>query len=82
MEQQTHNQFLPSFGIAGYQFPVTLLTVLAIGMSGRDCKAYRGIVSGTSPTADQIDEVRRGGDKVSETEAREMFDLGDLRYRK
>lgn len=79
-------EYLPSFGVTIHQAPMCILRVFAVGMSGRDCAVYQGIVPACrkSDTAEWdvlVGEVRRGGDKLSEAEAREHFDLGELTYR-
>lgn len=82
-----HNEFLPSFGLGEDQRPVCLLTVLKPGMSGRDCAAYRGVIPASAmKTEDSRQDIVKSvcslGDKISEKAARELFDLGDLTYRR
>jgi len=75
-----HRDILPSFGLIRYQAPLSIYTLLCLGGSGRDCAAYRGICPDLS-TADEavksamLNEIRRGGHKISEDEARSMFNL-------
>ena len=86
-----HREYLPGFGIVQDQRPVCIYTVLSLGMSGRDCAAYRGVgpnlsMADVESTADMMERIKSGGTKISETEARELFDLShegrDLTYRR
>lgn len=83
---QFHREYMPSFGLGGHQMPVCNVTVLKPGMSGRDCAAYHGVVPSSWMDSEEdrsnaLDVVCRHGNKVSEATARELFDLGDLKYR-
>ena len=81
-----HKSFAPSFWL-GYpnQTPVAIYTVLSINEQVRDCAAYRGIGPALPVEDERLHEaVRAGGEKVTETEARELFpeiEMMHLRYR-
>lgn len=66
-----HKEYLPSFGFGEYQQPVCIVTVLCLGGSGRDCAAYQGVLPRVNDTL--LDELRKGGTKISEPEARNIF---------
>lgn len=80
-----HTKHLPSFGFhLTDQSPVTIHTVLSINDEVGDCAAYRGVSPLGSDDA-VIEKVRRGGNKISEAEARQMFpeiEAKKLRYRR
>jgi hypothetical protein len=87
----THKTFLPSFGLGfADQIPVCIYTILSINENVGDCAAYRGVAP--ELRADRgydvdamIERIKGGGSKISEKEARELFDEiqeMNLRYRK
>jgi len=83
---QIHKEYFPSFGIDSPQTPVCKLTVLSVGQAG-DCAAYEGIVPAHSERLADLwdslaEEVRLGGSKIAENRARDMFDLGEMSYRR
>lgn len=82
-DNATNKKYLPSFGVSDFQVPMCILTVFAHGGSGKDCSAYRGIIPlpGGDPPAFRVAEVRRGGQKIKEAEARKLFDFGELVWR-
>ena len=86
MDNDYHKEYWPSFGIREPQSTMCVLTVFAVGGSGRDCAAYRGVVPAdkfdTPEWKALVQEVRRGGNKISEEEARTLFDFGDLVWRR
>lgn len=70
--------YVPSFGIAEDQKPLSIITVLCVGRSGRDCAAYRGASPDTSAIDDPNEsetfaKIRSLGDKIREDEARRLF---------
>ncbi|MEP6826969.1 MAG: hypothetical protein ABJA10_02720 [Aestuariivirga sp.] len=81
----THKEYLPSFGIGrSDQSPVCLYTVLSVNEQVRDCAAYQGV---SLPDADEamLERLVRGGRKIREAEARDMFsqiETMQLRYRR
>ena len=78
-------RFMPAFGLPDHtdQMPLCVYTVLSINESVRDCAAYEGI--GPTDADDAlIEQIKAGGTKISESEARQLFDEIDdmeLRYR-
>ena len=85
-----HKQFLPSFSLCREdQQPVCIYTVLSVNESVRDCAAYRGVgPTHGHPDAksdELLERIKSGGVKISEQEARDLFDeietMG-LRYRR
>ena len=74
-------EYWPSFGVTDFQAPMCIVTVFAIGGSGRDCAAYRGITK-AAITDETLAEIRAGGNKISEREARDLFEFGDLVWRR
>jgi hypothetical protein len=74
----------PSFGIMSRdQEPLRVYTVLSINTAVGDCAAYRGIGPMDADAA-MIERIKAGGFKISEREARSLFDeIEDmaLRYR-
>jgi len=87
----SHTKTLPAFRIAGIaqQGQIAVVTVLSI-TPGIDCRAYRGVTGDmsrlTKADAEAVHEdIRAGGDKVGEAEARDLFpeiEHEGLRYRK
>lgn len=88
-----HKQYLPSFNInpmVANQTPVCILTVLSVNEQVGDCAAYRGVCPDMSRATDESREavtenVRAGGNKISEDEARKLFaeiEKMNLRYRR
>jgi len=88
-----HKKYWPAFDLPGHQdqWPLCVYTLLCVGRSGRDCAAYRGIGPDTSMHSEAAREslfakIRSGGQKIPESEAREMFDLTlngvNLEYRR
>lgn len=80
-----HKTYLPAFGIAEHrdQYPLCMVTVLSINDAVGDCAAYRGITP-ANPDTVMLDLVWKGGNKVFESEARELFPIIEergLRYR-
>ena len=81
-----HKRYLPAFGFQGHtdQYPVCVYTILSVNERVGDCAAYEGI-GPTSNTPELHEPIRAGGNKISEAEARKLFDeietMG-LRYRK
>ena len=77
-----HKTYLPSFGIyLTNQHPVCIYTVLSVNEYVGDCAAYRGVVP-TSGGEEVAMKVKDRGDKISETEAREIFpEIENLRLR-
>ena len=89
----THKRYLPAFGLGDHhedQMPLCVYTILSVNRSVGDCRAYEGIgptMNDWAPiaTEEMLEKIRAGGSKVSETEARELFDEIenlDLRYRR
>lgn len=82
-----HKEYIPAFGLPGIpdQMAVCRVVVLSLGESKRDCAAYEGIVKSGYTDAD-LELVRAGGNKVSKTEAADLFTLHydgvDLMYRR
>lgn len=80
-----HKQYLPAFAIPEHrdQMPLCMVTVLSINDSVGDCAAYRGITP-ANPDTDILELVRAGGNKIFESEARELFPIieeRNLHYR-
>lgn len=87
----THKRYLPSFGVLSEdQAPVCIYTILAINESVGDCAAYEGVGPTMSAASeaeinDLIARIKGGGEKISETEARQLFheiETMGLRYRR
>ena len=82
-----HRELWPSFGLVEKdQTPVAIYTVLSVNNLAGDCAAYRGIgpVMGQNDFGYDrlIDRVKSGGNKIRESEARELFpDISDLKLR-
>jgi hypothetical protein len=70
-----HKEYLPAFGLPGIedQRPVCRYVILSINEKVGDCAAYEGI-GPTSNTPELHELIRAGGNKISETEARNIFD--------
>lgn len=87
-----HKRYIPAFGFQGHrdQYPVCVYTILSANPDVGDCAAYEAVgptMSGDSESDQMIayEAMRAGGNKISEAEARKLFDeietMG-LRYRK
>lgn len=81
-----HKRYIPGFGLDGHrdQYPVCLYTILSINEAVGDCAAYEAI-GPASNEPEFHEKMRAGGNKISEAEARELFDEIEtlkLRYRK
>lgn len=89
----THKKYMPQFGVSPFirdQWPVCILTVLSVNEKVGDCAAYRGVTLDLSKAGDAerdgvYEQVRAGGDKIGEDEARRLFpqiEESKLRYRR
>lgn len=88
-----HKRFLPAFGLGDHhedQMPLCVYTILSVNRSVGDCAAYEGIgptMNNWAPVAieEMLEKIKAGGAKITETEARELFDEIEnlnLRYRR
>lgn len=86
-----HKRSIPAFGFQGHtdQYPVCVYTILSANPDVGDCAAYEAVgptMSGDSDAYRAItyEAIRAGGNKISEAEARQLFDEIEtmkLRYR-
>ncbi len=81
-----HKAYKPAFGIEGHrdQYPLAVHTVLSINEPVGDCAAYEGI-GPANAGAPLLEAIRGGGNKISESEARQLFpeiEAKNLRYRR
>lgn len=81
-----HKRYLPAFGLHAHtdQYPVCIYTILSANPDVGDCASYEGI--GPASNTQELHElIRAGGNKISEAEARKLFDeieTMQLRYRR
>lgn len=80
-----HKKYIPAFGFTGHmdQYPVAIITVLSINETVGDCAAYEGVLTSSNVDDDDyINKVWKGGNKIPEAKAREMFhEIEDMKLR-
>ena len=87
-----HKRYLPAFGLHAHtdQYPVCIYTILSANPDVGDCAAYEAVGRTMDHYSDAdraiaYEAMRAGGNKISEAEARKLFDeieTMQLRYRR